>query len=223
MGDPRKARKKYQTPSHPWQKKRIEEEKELIKEFGFKNKKEIWKLHTWLRNVQRFIKKSVTSTSSQVLKERKELLDKLHSYGLVSSDATLDDVLSLTLRDILNRRLQTLVFKKGFSRTMRQARQFIVHKHVTVDGKTITSPNYLVRAKEEQLIGFVSSSSLNDPSHPERRIERDEVIENKEDKKVDKKENKKAENEEDKKLEKKENKKAKKPTKGKQEKKEEDK
>ena len=40
MGDPRKLRKKYYPPSHPWQKIRIDEEKILMKDYGFKNKKE---------------------------------------------------------------------------------------------------------------------------------------------------------------------------------------
>lgn len=199
MGDPKKARKKYQTPSHPWQKKRIDDEKKLIKEFAFKNKREIWKLHTWLRQTQRFIKKTVTSTSEQVLKERSMLLDKLHSYNLISENATLDDVLSLTLRDVLNRRLQTLVFKKGLARTMKQARQYIVHRHILVNGKVITSPNYLVRSHEDDLIGFSESSSLNDPEHPERKFEikqeanesLDKEDKNKDKEKEDKKEEKK--------------------------------
>ena len=41
MGDPKKNRKKYQTPTTAWSKSRIEEEAVLVKEFGFKNKK--WK------------------------------------------------------------------------------------------------------------------------------------------------------------------------------------
>ena len=41
MGDPRKARKQYRTPSHPWQKVRLEDESKLAVEYGLKNKKEI--------------------------------------------------------------------------------------------------------------------------------------------------------------------------------------
>ena len=41
MGSPKKQRKKYSKPSHPWQKARIEEEKALKKEYSFKNKKEL--------------------------------------------------------------------------------------------------------------------------------------------------------------------------------------
>ena len=41
MGNPKRHRKKYSTPAHPWQRARIEEERELSKEYGFKNKKEM--------------------------------------------------------------------------------------------------------------------------------------------------------------------------------------
>ncbi|MDP7610203.1 MAG: 30S ribosomal protein S4, partial [Candidatus Woesearchaeota archaeon] len=44
MGDPKKQRKKYSKPSHPWQTERIEVEKVLMKEYGLKNKKEIWRV-----------------------------------------------------------------------------------------------------------------------------------------------------------------------------------
>ena len=41
MGDPKKIRKSYRTPSHPWQKQRIVEEDELLKTYGIKNKTHI--------------------------------------------------------------------------------------------------------------------------------------------------------------------------------------
>jgi small subunit ribosomal protein S4 len=34
MGDPRKRKKKYETPTHPWQKDRIDDEKELRRKYG---------------------------------------------------------------------------------------------------------------------------------------------------------------------------------------------
>ena len=42
MGKPKFSRKKYETPSHPWQEDRIKKENELIKKYGLKNKREIW-------------------------------------------------------------------------------------------------------------------------------------------------------------------------------------
>ena len=53
MGDPKFSRKKYETPSHPWQADRIKEENELIKKYGLKNKKEVWKVKSLLRNFRR--------------------------------------------------------------------------------------------------------------------------------------------------------------------------
>lgn len=170
MGDPKKIRKKYQTPRHPWQKARIEEEGEIFKEYGTKNKREIWKMRSVLRDFSDRAKKLIAAKSAQAEKERKEMLAKLQSMGLISAEAGLDDVLGLNLRDILERRLETLVYKKGLARSMKQARQFIVHGHVMVGERKVNSPSYLVSVKEEGLIGFASKSTLNDPEHPERVV-----------------------------------------------------
>ena len=40
MGKPKFSRKKYETPSHPWEEDRIKLENELIKKYGLKNKSE---------------------------------------------------------------------------------------------------------------------------------------------------------------------------------------
>lgn len=170
MGDPRKIRKKYQTPRHPWQKARIEEEGAILKEYGTKNKKEIWKMQSILRDFSDRAKRLIAAKTPQAEKERKEMLSKLQSMGLVSAEAGLDDVLGLTLRNILERRLETLIYKKSLARSMKQARQFIVHGHVMVGDRKVNSPSYLVSVREEGLIRFAAKSTLNDPEHPERVI-----------------------------------------------------
>ena len=50
MGDPKFSRKSYDTPSHPWQGERIKAENEVVRQFGLKNKTEVWKADTLLRN-----------------------------------------------------------------------------------------------------------------------------------------------------------------------------
>ena len=50
MGLARHQRKKYQSPNHPWQSDRIDEEQKLYQEYGFTNKKQIWKMEAVLRN-----------------------------------------------------------------------------------------------------------------------------------------------------------------------------
>ena len=168
MGDPKKQRKKYSKPGHPWQLARIEEERQLSKEYGFKNKEEIWKHVSFLRAVTGQAKKLVTLSGEQAEKERDFLLNRLKRYGLLSQEAGLDTILSISLRDVLERRLQTLVYKKNLANSIKQARQFITHEHILVDDKVITSPSYLVPLKEESMITFRSSSSLADDEHPER-------------------------------------------------------
>ena len=170
MGDPRKTRKKYKTPSHPWQKARIEEEKALVKEYGLKNKKEIWKMTSVLRTYMTQVKRLIAARGKQAETEKALLLAKLQRYGLYQAGSPVASILGLSLRDILERRLQTQVYKKNFARSMKQARQFIIHQHITINNETVTMPSYLVPVSEESALGFVPTSSLHDPEHPERVI-----------------------------------------------------
>ena len=76
MGDPKKQRKKYATPSHPWNKDRIIEEQELLKQFGLRRKNEIWKMNSVLRNLLRRAKTIIGGNSQQAEIEKKQLLEK---------------------------------------------------------------------------------------------------------------------------------------------------
>jgi len=176
MGDPKKTRKKYQTPMHPWQKTRIEEEKILLNEYGLKNKKEIWKMESIRRDFANRAKKLISARGSQAELERSQMLAKLQSYNLIATGAGIDEVLGLTLRHVLERRLQTLVYKKSLARSENQARQFIVHGHIKVGNKSVTAPSYIVPVSEEDMISFVQSSTLSDAEHPERAIKSESQV-----------------------------------------------
>ena len=175
MGHPKKTRKKYKTPSHPRQKDRIEEEKVLIKEYGLKNKKEVWKTDSNLRKIKRQAKKLIASTTEQSKKEKQQLLSRLFKYGLAQKTSKAEDLLELTTKDFLERRLQTVVYRKGLAKTMKQARQFIVHEHVRVNNRKISSPCHLVTQAEEATIEFCNKSNLANIEHPERTIEKKEA------------------------------------------------
>ncbi len=168
MGDPKKIRKKYETPVHPWIKSRIEEEKKLSREFGTANKKELWKMETVLKKLKDQAKKLLSDTSKQGQIEAEYLFKKTKDLGLAEGEITFDTILGLKLEDVLGRRLQSIVFKKGLAHSVKQARQFITHEHIQVDGKVITSPSYLVRVNEEVGVGFVTSSPFFSEDHPER-------------------------------------------------------
>jgi len=99
---------------------------------------------------------------------QKQLLDRLQRLGILPETAELDDVLDLSLEDILERRLQTLVFRKGLAKSIHQARQIITHGHVAIEGKKVSSPSYLVLKDEEAKVGYAPTSPLSNPDHPLR-------------------------------------------------------
>ena len=168
MGDPKRIRKKYDTPGHPWIKSRIEDEKRISKEFGTKNKKEIWKMETTLKNFKNQAKKLISLDSAQAKIETEHLFRRISELGLAQGNISFDTVLGLTIDDIMTRRLQSVIVEKNLARTVKQARQLIVHEHITVDGKVITSPAYLVSVKEEAVLSYAHTSSLFKEDHPER-------------------------------------------------------
>jgi small subunit ribosomal protein S4 len=87
-------------------------------------------------------------------------MKSLAKIGLVSSDATLDDVLNLQVTDLLTRRLQTLVFKKFGFKTPYQARQAVVHRHIMIGDRVIDIPSYTVTTHEEENIRFTPESKI---------------------------------------------------------------
>lgn len=168
MGDPKKFRKKYDTPAHPWSKAAIEAEAILRKDFGLKKKKEIYISSSFLKKYKDISKRLIADKTAQGAKEGQQMIEKLQRLGLLPAGATLDQVLSLELKDILERRIQSLVCRKGLAKSMNQARQFITHRHVAIGNKEITSPSYVTSLQEEALLSFHGRSALNSSEHPER-------------------------------------------------------
>lgn len=160
MGHPRKARKKYDTPPHPWNADRIKEENRLLQKYGLKNKKEIWKAETTVKRYRRDARHLLGMLTEQTIKERQDLINHLVNSGILEESANLEDVLDLTVEDVLRRRLQTMVHKKGLATTAKGARQYVIHGHIALNEKKIDSPSYMVKRGEEDLIGFYASSSV---------------------------------------------------------------
>jgi small subunit ribosomal protein S4 len=170
MGDPKKPKKKYSRPSHPWVKSRIDSEKILMKEYGLKNKKQLWRMEKILANFKDQVKRLTAATGAQAEKEKAKLRARLEKLDLLKKDQDLGDVLSLELTAILDRRLQSRVAKKELARSISQSRQFIIHEHIKVGDKVINSPSYIVNIKEDSQISFVDKSALSSPDHPERVV-----------------------------------------------------
>ncbi len=158
MGDPRKPRKKWEGPKHPWIKERLLKEIELVGKYGLKNKRELWKAETMARKLRHRARNLLAIPEGEREKATRVLLEKLYIMGLIEKDATLDEILGLTAEHILERRLQTIVHKKGLAKSIYHARQLIVHGHIAIGGRRVTSPGYLVRRDEEDLVGYAPGS-----------------------------------------------------------------
>jgi small subunit ribosomal protein S4 len=169
MGDPKFPSKHYDSPSHPWQKVRIEQESGLIHQYGLKNKKEIWRANTKVREMRRQARKlTANSSDEQSQNERDLLLAKLNRLGMIELNSGLEDILRMTPENILDRRLQTQVYLQGLASTVKQARQLIVHGHISIDGAVTRVPGMLVTKLQEKNISYSSTSALTNDLHPVR-------------------------------------------------------
>lgn len=153
----KKQKKKFESPLKPWSKERIEKERELLFKYGLRRKHEIWRAESILRN---FRQRARILTAKKNKAEEQILIKKLNDLGLISKNAKVEDILALTNENLLDRRLQTIVHKKGLANTLKQARQFIVHGHIAVDGRRMKWPSTIIHAEDENKISFYPKSKL---------------------------------------------------------------
>ncbi|MFW9926263.1 MAG: 30S ribosomal protein S4 [Candidatus Thorarchaeota archaeon] len=168
MGDPRKQKKKYVAPKKPFDSDRFEQELQLIGAYGLRNKKELWKHRTDLSNYRRNARQMLALPPADRAQNERELVTKLSRIGILTTEPTLDHVLDLTLENLLERRLQTIVFRKGMASSMHHARQLVTHGHIALDDARVNTPQRLITVTEEERLQYTTKSPLNDMSHPAR-------------------------------------------------------
>ena len=166
MGNPKKQRRKFETPRFPWRADILQSELKLIGQYGLRNKRELWRHKTLLSKFRGNARSLLGAPKEQREKLEKQLLSRLQRLGMLSETAVLDNILDLTTEDILERRLQTLVFRKGLGKSIYQARQLISHGHISIENKRVNSPSYLVPQEEEAKIRYTPTSPIVDPNHP---------------------------------------------------------
>ncbi len=154
MGDPRKFSNKYEKPKRLWDLDRLKEEKGLKRLYGLKSMRELWVMDRELKKARRDARRLLSLSEEERQRDIGKLMDKLHKLGIIQRDAKLEDILSLTVKDILERRLQTRVVRKGLAKTMAQARQLITHGFISIGGRRISAPSYLVASDEEPRISY---------------------------------------------------------------------
>jgi len=168
MGSFRRLKKNFSTPLKRWDGIRIADEAKIQNEFGLKSKREIWKAKDEVKKFRDSARLLFASSGPDAEKRKAELLVKVHRIGLLPEGASLDDVLGLSVDNILERRLQTQVYKKGLAKTANQARQLVVHRHILVDDQRITIPSYILPRGSEEKLSFSPQSKISDKSHPVR-------------------------------------------------------
>ena len=175
MGDPKLPRRVWRKPKRPLNYELKMEELKTVGTFGLRTKRELWKTNTELSRI-RHQARSLLALRQEVRDEKEPILMKsLARIGLVSSDATLDDVLNLNVDNLLSRRLQTIVSKKLGFKTPYQARQAVIHGHIMIGERKIDIPSYTVRVGEEGSIHFTPESKI--PEMLEKTKSEPEVVE----------------------------------------------
>ena len=160
MGDPKYSRKKSARPRNPWQRNLLKEELELVGNFGLRNKKELHVASTELSRIRKQARQLLAATTEIRTAREPILLTSLSRKGIVTDDATLDNVLALNVSNFLERRLQTVVLRKGLARTPHQARQLITHGHIAIGSNRVNIPSYTVTRDEEPLVKMVDGSTF---------------------------------------------------------------
>jgi small subunit ribosomal protein S4 len=152
MGDPRKPKKSYHRPRRIWTTDQLNAELYILGSFGLRNKRELWKAQTEVARFRNQARALLALATEARTEKEGRLLKSLNRLGLVNESASLDDVLNLKIEDLLERRLQTIVMKKAGTKSPHQARQVVVHGHVSIGDRIVNLPGYIVKKEEEDLI-----------------------------------------------------------------------
>jgi small subunit ribosomal protein S4 len=167
LGDPKKSRKMFNPPRNPWRSDQLSQELFLLGTYGLRNKRELWRAQTRLSNFRKQARQLLAASADVRGREEPKLLNHLNRLGLIQGmQNTLDDVLSLTIENLLERRLQTLVWKRGLAKTPYQARQLISHGHIALNQRRVTIPSYIVSPTEEGSLSFSETSRMARAAQP---------------------------------------------------------
>lgn len=166
MGDPKRQRKKYSVAKFAWSKDRLDEELRVLGTYGLRNKRELRHHYATLSKYRTVARQLLTKADEEQAEVKQQLMEKLFNMGLISDNATIDDIFNMSIEDILERRLQTIILRKGLAKTPQQARQLIAHRHISGGGRVLTVPSYIVSRGEESTVNYSPTSPLSDPNHP---------------------------------------------------------
>ena len=148
-------------PRRPFERERIDREMKLCGQYGLRCKREIWRVNLTLSKMRRTARLLLTLPEGHPRRqlEGSAIMRRCHDLGFLdAAKDKLDYVLSLTVPDILERRLQTVVFKIGLAKSVHHARVLIQQRHISVAKQIVTIPSFIVRNSSERHIAFADAS-----------------------------------------------------------------
>ena len=154
-------RKTSKTPRRPYEKERLDAELKLVGEYGLRCKREIWRVQYALAKLRKAARTLLTLDPNDPKRifEGAALLRRMNRYGLLGDDELeLDAVLQLTTQKLLDRRLQTAVYKQGLAKSVHHARVLIRQRHIRVGNQLVNVPSFNVRTSSEKHIDFSTNS-----------------------------------------------------------------
>jgi len=96
--------------------------------YGLKNKREVWRVQLILARIRKAARELLTLAEDDPRRvfEGSALMRRMNKYGFLDENENkLDYVLGLTIGKFMDRRLQTIVYKKGIAKSVHQARVMI--------------------------------------------------------------------------------------------------
>eukprot|EP00747_Dinoflagellata_sp_TGD_P150279 gnl/TRDRNA2_/TRDRNA2_177094_c0_seq12.p2 gnl/TRDRNA2_/TRDRNA2_177094_c0~~gnl/TRDRNA2_/TRDRNA2_177094_c0_seq12.p2 ORF type:complete len:194 (+),score=57.94 gnl/TRDRNA2_/TRDRNA2_177094_c0_seq12:74-655(+) len=153
--------KTFRKPKRPFEKERLDAEMKLVGEYGLKNKREVWRVQYVLSKIRTAARELLTLDEKNETRmfQGEALLRRMVRLGLLlENERKLDYVLGLTTAKIMERRLQTKVFKLGLAKSIHHARCLIRQRHIRVGKQICNIPSFVVRLDSEKHVDFALTS-----------------------------------------------------------------
>jgi len=151
----------FKTPRRPYEKERLDEELKLVGEYGLRNKKEVWRVKYTLARIRKAARYLLTldERDPRRIFEGNAIIRRLARIGaLEESKQKLDYVLGLKVSDLLERRLQTQVYKLSLAKSIHHARVLIKQRHIRVGKQIVDVPSFVVRNDSQKYIDIALNS-----------------------------------------------------------------
>merc|ERR1712071_196751 len=133
----------------------------LVGEYGLRCKREIWRVQFALAKLRKAARTLLTLDPKDPKRifEGAALLRRMNRYGLLEeNELELDAILQLSTQKLLERRLQTKVYKQGLAKSIHHARTLIRQRHIRVGAQLVNVPSFNVRTASEKHIDFAVNS-----------------------------------------------------------------